>query len=235
MFGMEMFYNRMDPEDRRRIVFREGMDTRDNEDGERCSRAKYGAWRRNLQFYLEADEGAPENGGRHELTPYIASIYGASLDCELPGLRYDVQKKEVSFEWDEFLAGFCKEYKELERRRMAVVPKLEAMVEDVDPSSFMDTLGSAFLEIVANRRVVRKHVRRERIMNFYKEKHGLDMRVELMDLEHEKYQLERLEAAEGAHVGMEMEDEEGFDDEGGESNLAERSDDRDDLAEDHEV
>lgn len=203
-----MLYSHLDPVEKGRVVFREGKATRGNEGESRYERAKYSNWSGKMEIFLGFDEGAKKEGGRFDLTPYVISIFGASLDCELPGLRFDVGRKEISFEWEGFLEGFVREYRELERRRRAVIPRVKAMVKGVDTSTVMNAIGSALLGIVSNRRVARRDVRRERIVRFYKARYGFVMREELIDKEHEKEQVERLEDAEGAGTGRDAADEE---------------------------
>lgn len=41
------------------------------------------------------------------MTPYVISIFGASLDSELLALKFDVEKREISFEWEGMLTAFC--------------------------------------------------------------------------------------------------------------------------------
>lgn len=204
-FGVEMFYDRMDVEDKKRIVFKEGSDTRGNDDVESYARKKYGNWRRAIEGYLGADQAAREDGGRSDLVPYIASIYGASLDSELPGLEYDVEKREISFDWEGLLERFCREYKEVMKRHMEVVPRVQAMARRTDTSTlnggFFEMMTGALEAIVGNRRAARRDVRRLRIQKFYKEKHGFDMKARMIDKEHEREQLRRIEDAEEAEVG----------------------------------
>lgn len=101
-FGMEMLYSRIDGQDKRRVVFQEGKE-RGNEGEERYERAKYGNWKGKMEKFLGGDVGSRTEGGRFDLTPFVVSVCGKSLDCELPGLRYDVGKKEISFDWEGFL------------------------------------------------------------------------------------------------------------------------------------
>lgn len=95
MFAVEMFYDRLDQDNKARIMCKEGAsiggilryEDEDEEYRELYHSTKYGIWRSNINRYLGTGAmGGEGDDSRFDLTPSVLSIYSASLDSELPGL-----------------------------------------------------------------------------------------------------------------------------------------------------
>lgn len=122
-----LVYHSKDPQDAKRVVFKEKTKaeihydssktqrcTHVDENGKQClasfdrlrhlrrhmighggfTSCKYEAWKEKMDAFL---------GGKHEFTPHVVSIYGLSMDSALPCLQYDMEKREISFEWEGML------------------------------------------------------------------------------------------------------------------------------------
>ena len=212
MFTVEMFFDRLDQDNRARVVFKEGEETAgfmrnpDEEYRAAYAQTKYGIWRNKIDMYTGVESnGTKQEGGNPDMAPYVVSIYGASLDSELPGLEYDVSKREISFEWESMLNAFCIEYAELERRDLSkandMMPAAENTISTGGMTAIIDVMKSFSSMESTNLQALRRH----RIRKHLLEKLGIDdPEYDLIDKVHEKEQLIRIRCATG--VGEDDED-----------------------------
>jgi hypothetical protein len=119
--GAEMVFDRYEGKADKRCVFVEHTSTGnsakndpDEEYRRKYQRVKYGTWRKGLETYLGVDPEARRTGGRFDLPPYQIRIKSRASDTELPGLDFDVDKREISFEWEGMFVRFFYELRVLE-------------------------------------------------------------------------------------------------------------------------
>lgn len=213
---------------RRRMSWEDEGGDGDGDEDKESDRAKrldekiYETWSRNIDDYIgvaEEDEDEDEEewrstttgdsgvgggcGGEPSMTPHVITIHGASLDSELPGLQYDVSKREISFEWEPMLHAFCIEYAELEKRDLSQEKEILAGVHDMISSYYSSARGmSAIIDVMdswwAMKRKNLQELRRHRIRRQWKEKLVFDPPDYLFDTDHEEKQLERIRDADRA-------------------------------------
>ncbi|CZT21543.1 uncharacterized protein RCC_07406 [Ramularia collo-cygni] len=100
---LEMRFHSRDPNDEARVIFKASTELNDGP-------AMYEEWKAKMEAFAE----------KPDLTLYIISIYGCSLDIQLPGLRYDLEEREMSFEWEDMLHQFILQCVEVSRRMLAI-------------------------------------------------------------------------------------------------------------------
>lgn len=206
---------------RRRMSWEDEGENGDGDEDKESDRVKrldekiYETWSRNIDDYIgvaEEDEWRSTTtgdsgvdggyGGEPSMTPHVITIHGASLDSELPGLQYDVSKREISFEWEPMLHAFCIEYAELEKRDLSREKEILAGVDDMISSYYSSARGmSAIIDVMdswwAMKRKNLQALRRHRIRRQWKEKLGFDPQGNLFDIDHEEKQLKRIRDADG--------------------------------------
>lgn len=127
MMSVEMVFDRYTGQANSRSVFADsptigGRTSRNSKAfNEQYDRTKFGAWQRNIEMYLGADPGARDDGGRFDLPPYQICIKSRANDSELPGLGYNFQKREISFEWEGMFAKFYREAAMLAKREHGIM------------------------------------------------------------------------------------------------------------------
>jgi hypothetical protein len=205
---IDMFYQGIDPKDGGRIVFQEGEDSH-----ELSGEKKHNIWRKKMERYLGA---ADRDENIFDLTPYIICIYGVALDSELPSLRFDIEDRRVSFEWEGMLNAFILERKEIDRRIVEAerknmnrelrnrqkIPGFTTR-RDAAIGLFGPLIGELQMMSIntKNRKRSFKKVRRHRILKFHRQKLGCEMTVDLMDRKHESKQVKRVDDADQAGFG----------------------------------
>ena len=199
-FIVSMLYHGLDPSNRTRIVFKEcegisdateldleGVEHRKEVEAE-YDRLNHGKWCKSIVEYTG-------KGGDCNLTPYVISIYGAALDSDLPGLEYDLEKREISFDWVAMLDAFCAEHAELDKRNKATVQRSVADAQiakvkenwDEDVEALVRGMMKTADDLRKATKANLKDVRRERIMRSYKKRHGVECVVD-WDFEFEEEQ-----------------------------------------------
>ncbi|KAK3618756.1 hypothetical protein LTR22_026250 [Elasticomyces elasticus] len=180
--------------------------------GHICAESKYSTWQRNIDGYLGNDTGGlSPNRERFDRPPWAILLsplredeYGYDEyldvehddtseilnDTELPGFSYDIEKREISFDWILAFSKLFAEAAELTRRdelshRSAknnvllnvgrlnskgdIVPR-----DDVEPRMFTAFLLKSVRIAKGGSRENRKQIRRERIKRSFKERHDFD-------------------------------------------------------------
>jgi hypothetical protein len=146
-------------------------------------RAKYNTWREGLETYLGVDPEARRTGGRFDLPPYQIRIKSRATDSELPNLDFDVDKREISFEWEGMFARFFYELAVLESVQQSIMAESTLWL-----SERVRTLGSALSHKKKRWQALcnaTKRIRRHRVRRWYIENHGWDPKDSLFDDEEE--------------------------------------------------
>lgn len=174
-FEVDMVFDRLDPGDKSRAVFKAHsvlISRRRfyelDELGEDFIADLFGRWQDGLLKYI--------NGWRYDNPPYRIGIDGVPNDTALPKLRFDREKREISFDWETMLDAFCIEGGEKLRCNQLAAEKLDAE-------------GRAMCQIEEDRKKKLKAltednlkvVRRQRIKKMFKEKHGPDRDFDFED------------------------------------------------------
>ncbi|KAK5123733.1 hypothetical protein LTR85_002369 [Meristemomyces frigidus] len=201
--SLSMVFEQFDKSDGRRCVFGEGpfasaigfssvvwpswLYVQAEVEEERQTRAQ---WAKRVRFYQgygknlssSGRPGANKGRPRFNYPLYQICINGRALDTELPGLRFDLEKKRFSFEWEGMLTHFYREQTEVNRRQRDNLDKLlrarsagdketinkllaDFNWEGVDKTSSLE-VKSKVLE------TYRREVRRERIRRWFRDHDG---------------------------------------------------------------
>jgi hypothetical protein len=200
MMGAEMVFNRYEGKTNNRCVFTEHSTTgtrnlRNSEAyNQHYERAKFRVWQSNIAMYLGADPGAMDEGGRFDLPPYQIRIKSKANDSELPNLEYDFQKREISFEWEGMFARFYREAAKQDKREYAILSEATEWLDRGD-CSIVGALALTKRHKEA-RRSSMKDIRRNRVKEWYLEKHDWEYKDRLFDEEEENKALDAIEEFE---------------------------------------
>lgn len=66
-------------------------------------------------LYGGKDEGARADRGRFDVPPYTITVRHDVNDTELPGLKVDYEKREISFDWRRMYSVFFREAEHMKR------------------------------------------------------------------------------------------------------------------------
>ena len=105
-----------------------------------------------------------EGGGCFDNPPHVVCISGQANDTELPGLRFDTDKAELSFEWEGMLQNFLAERAEFARRTAASQARLSKAIGRANVTEVLKAVKDHDKLMVK----VRKELRRERILKYYR-------------------------------------------------------------------
>jgi hypothetical protein len=197
MMGVEMVFDRYAGQANSRRVFAQspttGRRTSRNSKAfnEQCDRTKFGAWQRHIEMYLGADPGARDDGGRFDLPPNQVRMKSKANDSELPGLEYNLRKREISFEWEGMFANFYREVAMLAKREHSIITESTQWLNGGDTS-----IAGALALSKRNketRRSCAKEIRRDRIEKLYLENHDWEFKESLLEEEEENKTLEAIE------------------------------------------
>ena len=89
-FAFKMTLDRVEGEGETRCVFKEGCEDLngptwlDKKERSKHISRKYSRWAQNLPFYRGRDQGATDEGGNFDATPYILWIHGAAMTPSCP-------------------------------------------------------------------------------------------------------------------------------------------------------
>ena len=140
-----------------------------------------------VKLYL----GTDSKSARFDLTPCRIRVGPRVNDTELPDLKYDPQKREISFEWEGMFTRFFRE--------AAVLEGLECRVKDEarrwlnNDGSIIGTARGLAKRHMKARRSTAKYFRRKRVKDLYLENHGLDFKDDRFDEEEETQALYNIE------------------------------------------
>ncbi|KAK5725135.1 hypothetical protein LTR17_013248 [Elasticomyces elasticus] len=180
--------------------------------GHICAESKYSTWQRNIDGYLGNDaDGLSPNRERFDRPPWAMLLsssredeyeYDEYLDVEhddtseilndteLPGFSYDIEKREISFDWILAFSKLFAEAAESTRRdesshrsaknnvllnvgrlnsKCDIVPR-----DDVEPRMFTALLLKIVRIAKGGSRENRKQIRRKRIKRSFKERHDFE-------------------------------------------------------------
>ncbi|EME39921.1 hypothetical protein DOTSEDRAFT_74705 [Dothistroma septosporum NZE10] len=182
---LELFFDRLEGTDNDRCVFKEdpkstGRPSKGaSEDFKRSYESKKGRlWKRALDQYLGIEEGKAVRRMRYEHPAHIISIYGHSLDSPLPGLEYDIEKRELSFQWEPMFTAFFLEQHELGRLSEGLESYSELAdrfaAEQLRPYSGhlrIALMAKRLRQAAANKEKIMTKVRRQRIVKQYQRQH----------------------------------------------------------------
>ncbi|KAK5124862.1 hypothetical protein LTR85_001052 [Meristemomyces frigidus] len=209
--SMQMVFDRFDPNNGARCIFREGRtrvfshSNRGAEWKRAWTRSKYGAWRENIEMYL-GEEGGEPGDRRCDMPPFQICIAGYLVnDTELPDFSVDYRKREISFVWFGALNNHLCEASEISRRHGLSIARLQRDIErsgrTVGAIGLPDTYEGMSRLVKGYQRMTvgnRKRVRRERIGRWYNVKHGCgfddDALFDAVDEAESLRQIARLEA-----------------------------------------
>lgn len=172
----EMVFNRYEGEAKERCVFTEhsstGGSARMNSDefSKKYERRKTLLWRDGLSMYLGGDPGAREDGGRFDLPPYQIRIKSRARDSELPNLAFELNKRELSFEWERMFTQFFLESTMLANLESKIMTESVQWLEEAGDRTITGALAHSKRRGEAMRDAARK-VRRHRIKRFYLDNH----------------------------------------------------------------
>lgn len=209
-FRVEMVFHGRDPDDEKRIVFRASKDDLPEDDEEfveQYVRKQYEVWEEEMVTYLTHEH----QGAQFDRVPYVISVYGVSLDSELPNLRFDVEKREISFEWEGMLDNFILERAEVQRRYLDVDLEELALAQE----AMMGLLGpdrgmlECFKAAVRRQKGHFRDMRRVRLRRMWMEAFEFEMKLEDVDLKYERGQVKRIMGAEFVRLGKDRENDEG--------------------------
>lgn len=260
VWPMQMVFDRFDPDDKSRCVFKESAetfgklpDTWGRKQREKYRDSKYETWAKELERYMNDDQaerwanssdednasagedepdqdeekavdsadGNPTSDGdqidefeieaspkNFERPAHVLYIYGVANDTELPALYADIEKAEISFEWEGMLTGLIMERAELRRRTDRRIQEIKEECNAKLPSGVEGpedveavVVASKKVKAVVSKRMLR--VRRERIVNAFKKRGRKEFRDgtwefgwDSFDGGYERTQLRRIEEAE---------------------------------------
>lgn len=112
-------------------------------------------------------------GGCFDNPSHVIVIRGKTADTALPGLRFDVVKREISFEWEDMLYKFFREEVEVNRRLKPLRSRLEDIASaglstKEHPAPFLEAFCRTNIEINQSSEIHSRAVRRARMMEHYK-------------------------------------------------------------------
>jgi len=198
-----MFHS-MDPNDESRIVFRE-VEEGEGENEERTTSLeayaakKHRLWKSTMDAYLGRIDGMPD------LAPHVLSIYGVSTDSPLAGLRYDPERREISFQWEQTLNNFIIECGKVQQKVEVMCEGEPTMDEEAVIAKYGEERGwhRLLVAILRIRGEAFRRVRRERVAKRYREVFGKEFEIESLNLKHERRQIRRIQWAEFREAGIE--------------------------------
>jgi hypothetical protein len=184
LMGLSMIFNRYEGQDKRRCVFTEDPRTTGADNFatmgvnaghsrafyQQYERLKFNTWKDKIDKYLGADPDAKDEGGqsdlpRFDLPPHQIRIKFQANDTELPNLKYDFARREISFEWEAMFDSFYAEQALLKKRKQHIKP---------GPSNYTE------------RKNIAKRIRRDRIKRWYLNRHDFLFRDINFDVKAEK-------------------------------------------------
>ncbi|KAK4611510.1 hypothetical protein CLAFUW4_13234 [Fulvia fulva] len=216
---LELFFDRLEGPNDSRCVFKEdpkstgGPSKGASETFRRTYEKKKGQqWRRALDEYMGIKHGRRTKIRQFERPAHIISIYGHSLDSVLPGLEYDIENRELSFQWEPMLAAFFSEQHELNRRSEGLESYSELAdqfaAEQIQPYSGhlrFALMAVKLQKAAAAKEKVMLRVRRQRIMKQYREfytEERIDKDYDV-DAHDEAVHVGKVVAVDGAGTGRE--------------------------------
>lgn len=189
---MVMVFSRMDPRNPSRCIFVEqhartpDLDYQSHQYGISPGKyavyeaLKYVEWYMHMIYYEglgEDQRKVAERCGRRELTPHVIRIKTMVNDTELPDLSFDIDKREISFNWQDMLDQFFREQEAIQRMIS------ESWTKCIEPIFAMDVAGcpihttGKLIEVVKpfqeRDREMRRVIRRRRITQWYRD-HGIE-------------------------------------------------------------
>jgi hypothetical protein len=126
--------------------------------------------------------------------PYQIRIKSSANNSELPNLKYDFQKREISFEWEGMLACFYREAAKREKREYAILSEATEWLDRGD-CSIVGALALTKRHKEA-RRSSMKDIRRNRVKEWYLENHDWEFKDRLFEEEEENKALDAIEEFE---------------------------------------
>lgn len=178
-------FNRYEQDNKHRCVFTETPDSIAKRykayDGK-----MFAAFEEIISLYLSTGS----KSARFDLPPCRIKVGLRVNDTELPDLKYDSQKREISFEWEGMFTSFFREAAALERLESRVKDEAKRWLDN-DGSINGPARGLAKRHMAA-RRETAKRIRRMRIKDSYLEYHGLDFKDDRFDEGQERSALERI-------------------------------------------
>jgi hypothetical protein len=192
MMGVEMVFSRYEGQARERCVFTEHSTTRvraSDDFTKRFESDKFDVWEEDLEIYLGVDQDDSDRS--FGLPPYQIRIKSTANDTELPNLKYDFQKREISFEWEGMFALFYHEAAALANRERSNISKADQWLDGADITL---TDGLAMLQRTKQFGwCSRKEIRRKRIKDWYLENRSREFSDSLFDEEEEDRALDAIE------------------------------------------
>lgn len=128
-----------------------------------------------MEEYLGDGQGTP---GRLDLPHHIVLLKSRANDIELPNLKVDFKRRELSFEWFGMLDGFIREAAEYEQRNekdgMTVVANAQRLMYS-DSKRATDMLMNFYNANIDGR----KQVRRECLKRQFRGRQALTSRTSI--------------------------------------------------------
>ena len=155
-------FDRYEGANKRRCIFTEAPDS-----FKRRDKAYEGTMFAALQQKVELYLGTDSKDGRFDIPPYRVRVGPKVNDTELPGLKYDPQKREISFELEGAFTCFFREAAVMERLECRIKAEAKQWFEDEgDPAKRPTrrlTARALARKHNAARRETAKRIRRLRI------------------------------------------------------------------------
>jgi hypothetical protein len=146
-------------------------------------------------MYLGGDPGAREDGGRFDLPPYQVQIKTRARDLELPGLAFNVDKREISFGWEGMFQWFFSETTMLANEELKIMIESMRWHEEAGNLTVSGTLAHTKKRDQALRNATGM-VRRHRIRKYYKDNHNWVYKDSMFDEGEEDKALDAIEKFE---------------------------------------
>lgn len=203
---VDMVFDRFDPEDRSRCIFKENPGTSGHQSlvqGDPSWQTErdtmWSQWNDVFVTYFGGTINQRSSDGRRfDYPPYQLRIKWQTNDTELPALHVDVNRHELSFEWQGMFDRFYREEEEVDKRHerwfQREKPKLDGLTNACDTEdAIFDTMESWMAQLAQSRDDKRRDVRRIRIKQFYQQ-YNFDFSFDLFP-EDEERALEMIEVA----------------------------------------
>jgi hypothetical protein len=185
-------FDRYEQNNKHRCVFKEAPDSIAKRD-KAYDGKMFAAFEERVELYLGTDSKA----ARFDLPPCRIQVGPRVNDTELPNLKYDSQKREISFEWEGTFTRFFREATVLERLEGKIKAEAKQWFADNDDPAKKFTRKITARALARRhkdaRRDTAKRIRRSRIKESYLEHHGLDFKDERFDAEEENKALNHIE------------------------------------------
>jgi hypothetical protein len=174
----EMVFDRYEGKNNERCVFKEHTSTGNSgrrdvgEDfWETYEVTKYAWWRNGLLTYYGYEGTSYSGGQRFDIPPYQVQMKSRARDSELPGLAFDSDKCEMSFEWAGMLKWFFLESNMLAKKSQKILTESMKWHEEIRDRTISECLAYTKKKDLALRNAKRM-VRRHRIRKYYEDNHN---------------------------------------------------------------